>query len=79
MTKLKLPKWLSFSLFISFIILCLIPTIPLFFLSDEPSLINQALYSMSLNDQTPQPKDDDHPITPSPGNTDLTKPKSNPK
>nr|YP_010489421.1 F-ORF [Cuneopsis demangei]UWM10835.1 F-ORF [Cuneopsis demangei] len=77
MSKQKLPNWLSnclsFSLLISLIALCLIPAIPMFILSNEPELTNQALCSMNLNDQSPQPKTGDHPVIPSSANTDLAK------
>nr|YP_010254900.1 F-ORF [Cuneopsis celtiformis]QUA05839.1 F-ORF [Cuneopsis celtiformis] len=75
-SKLKLPNWLSnclsFSLLVSLIIICLIPTIPMFILSNEPELTNQALCSMNLDNQSTQPKSEDHPITASPASTDLT-------
>nr|YP_010489407.1 F-ORF [Cuneopsis rufescens]UWM10821.1 F-ORF [Cuneopsis rufescens] len=70
--KQKLPNQFSFSLLISIIILCLIPTIPLFTFLNEPELLNQNLHSMDLNNQSSQPKTNDHPIIASPASTDLT-------
>nr|WRW55951.1 F-ORF [Pseudocuneopsis yangshuoensis] len=72
-TKQKLPNWLTFNLLFSLIIFCLIPSIPLFLLSNEPKLTDQTLCSMNLNDQPLPPKTDDHPIIHSPASTDLTK------
>nr|YP_009349483.1 F-ORF [Unio crassus]AQM37730.1 F-ORF [Unio crassus]AQM37742.1 F-ORF [Unio crassus] len=73
MLKQKLQKLLSVILFFLLVILCLTLSIPLFFLSNEPKLTNQTLCSMDLNNQPLQPKADNHPITASSGNTDLTK------
>nr|YP_010489379.1 F-ORF [Pseudocuneopsis sichuanensis]UWM10793.1 F-ORF [Pseudocuneopsis sichuanensis] len=76
--KQKLPSWLSISLLISLIIFCLVPTIPLFLLSNEPKLTDQTLCSMDLSDQSLQPKTDDHPVVHSSASTDLTKTKTKP-
>nr|AQM37870.1 F-ORF [Unio tumidus] len=73
MLKQKLLNLFSIILLILFTTLCLFLSIPLFFLSNEPKLTNQTLCSMNLSNESLQPKIEDHPITASPGNTDLTK------
>nr|AEC14045.1 female-specific orf protein [Lasmigona complanata]AEC14047.1 female-specific orf protein [Lasmigona complanata]AEC14052.1 female-specific orf protein [Lasmigona complanata] len=56
----------------------LIQTFQMLFMLDESWAVNQVLCSMELDNTSTQPMTSDHPVIPSPAETDLIKPNTKP-